>query len=114
MLAVVGLYGVMSYMVARRTHEIGIRMTLGARSGEITRMIIREAGVLLAAGLGVGILLSLAGGRAASSVLFGLKAYDPLTLIMAVALLSLIALAASYVPARRATKVDPMVALRYE
>jgi hypothetical protein len=69
---------------------------------------------LLAAGLGVGMLLSLAGGRAASSVLFGLKAYDPLTQAIAVALLSLIALAASYLPARRATKVDPMVALRYE
>ena len=77
-------------------------------------MIIREAGVLLAAGLGVGMLLSLAGGRAASSLLFGLKAYDPLTLAIAAALLSLIALTASYLPARRATKVDPMVALRYE
>jgi predicted permease len=114
LLAVVGLYGVMSYMVVRRTNEIGIRMTLGASRGEITRMIIREAGVLLAAGLGVGMLLSLAGGRAASSLLFGLKAYDPLTLAIAAALLSLIALTASYLPARRATKVDPMVALRYE
>jgi ABC-type antimicrobial peptide transport system permease subunit len=101
-------------MVVRRTSEIGIRMTLGAGRGEITRMILREAGVLLAAGLGVGILLSLAGGSAASSALFGLKAYDPLTLAIAAALLSLIALAASYLPARRATKVDPMVALRYE
>jgi predicted permease len=114
LLALVGLYGVMSYMVVRRTSEIGIRMTLGAGRGEITRMILREAGVLLAAGLGVGILLSLAGGSAASSALFGLKAYDPLTLAIAAALLSLIALAASYLPARRATKVDPMVALRYE
>lgn len=114
LLAVVGLYGVLSYMVVRRTNEIGIRMTLGAGGGEITRMIIREAGVLLAAGLGVGILLSLAGGRAASSLLFGLKAYDPLTLAIAAALLSLIALAASYLPARRATKVDPILALRYE
>jgi len=114
LLAVVGLYGVMSYMVVRRTNEIGIRMTLGAGRGEITRMIIGEAGVLLAAGLGVGIVLSLAGGRAASSLLFGLKAYDPLTLAIAAGLLSLIALAASYLPARRATKVDPMVALRYE
>jgi predicted permease len=114
LLASIGLYGVMSYMVVRRTNEIGIRMTLGASRGEITRMIIREAGVLLATGLGVGMLLSLAGGRAASSLLFGLKAYDPLTLAIAAALLSLIALAASYVPARRATKVDPMVALRYE
>ncbi len=114
LLAVVGLYGVMSYVVVRRTNEIGIRMTLGAGRREITRMILREAGLLLAAGLGVGMLLSLAGGRAASSRLFGLKPYDPLTLAIAAALLSLIALAASYLPARRATQVDPMVALRYE
>jgi len=114
LLAVVGLYGVMSYMVVRRTNEIGIRMTLGASRSEITRMMVREAGVLLAMGLGVGMLLSLAGGRAASSLLFALKGYDPLTLAVAAASLSLIALAASYLPARRATKVDPMAALRYE
>jgi ABC-type antimicrobial peptide transport system permease subunit len=114
LLAVVGLYGVMSYMVVRRRNEIGIRMTLGASRGEITGMIIREAGALLAVGLGVGVLLALAGGRAASSMLFGLKPYDPATLAIAAALLALVALGASYVPARRATTVDPMVALRYE
>ena len=114
LLATVGLYGVMSYMVARRTNEIGIRMTLGAGRGEITRLILREAGVLLAVGLGVGLLLTLAGGRAVSSVLFGLKPYDPLTLAAAAALLAVVAAAASYLPARRATKVDPMTALRYE
>jgi len=114
LLATVGLYGVMSYMVARRTNEIGIRMTLGAGRGEITRLILREAGVLLAVGLGVGLLLALAGGRAVSSVLFGLKPYDPLTLAAAAALLAVVAAAASYLPARRATKVDPMTALRYE
>ena len=114
LLAVVGLYGVMSYMVVRRRNEIGIRMTLGASRGEITGMIIREAAILLAVGLGAGVLLALAGGRAASSMLFGLKPYDPATLAIAAALLALVALGASYVPARRATTVDPMVALRYE
>ncbi|MGD0124896.1 MAG: ABC transporter permease [Terriglobia bacterium] len=114
LLAVVGLYGVMSYMVARRTNEIGIRMTLGAGRGEITRMILREAAALLSVGLGVGLVLALAGARALGSVLFGLKAYDPLTLVAATALLAVVAVAASYLPARRATKVDPMVALRYE
>jgi predicted permease len=114
LLATVGLYGVMSYMVARRTNEIGIRMTLGAGRGEITRMILREAGVLLSVGLGVGVVLALAGARAVGSVLFGLKPYDPLTLAAATALLAVVAVAASYLPARRATKVDPIVALRYE
>jgi putative ABC transport system permease protein len=114
LLATVGLYGVMSYMVARRTNEIGIRMTLGAGRGEITRLILREAGVLLAVGLGAGLVLALAGGRAVGSALFGLKPYDPLTLAAAAALLAVVAAAASYLPARRATKVDPMTALRYE
>ena len=114
LLSTLGLYGVMSYAVLRRTNEIGIRMTLGAGRGQILGMIIRESGVLLAIGLGVGIPLSLAGSRAASSMLFGLKAYDPLTLALAATLLAAIAVAASCLPARRATKVDPMVALRYE
>ncbi|HXX24527.1 MAG TPA: ABC transporter permease [Terriglobia bacterium] len=114
LLATVGLYGVMSYMVVQRTNEIGIRMTLGAGRGEITRLIIREAGVLLAVGLGVGLALALACGRAVGSALFGLKPYDPLTLAAAAALLAVVAVAASYLPARRATKVDPMSALRYE
>ena len=114
LLATLGLYGVMSYMVVRRTNEIGIRMTLGASRAEITGMVIREAAILLAVGLGVGVLLALAGAKAASSMLFGLKPYDPATLAIAAALLALVALGASYVPARRATKVDPMVALRYE
>ena len=114
LLASVGLYGVMSYMVARRRNEIGIRMTLGASPGKITRLILREAGMLLAVGLGVGLVLALAGGRAASSMLFGLKPYDPITMAMGPALLAIVALAASYLPARRATRVDPLVALRYE
>lgn len=114
LLAIIGLYGVMSYMVVRRTNEIGIRMTLGAGRGEILSMILREAGLLLAAGLVAGIALSLAAGRAAGSMLFGLKPYDPLTLALAAALLAVIALAAGYVPAVRASRLNPTEALREE
>jgi putative ABC transport system permease protein len=110
LLAMIGLYGVMSYMVIRRTNEIGIRVALGAGRGEIVTMIIREAGMLLAIGLVAGIALSLAGGRAVGSMLFGLKPYDPLTLAQAAALLAVVAVAASYVPAHRAARLDPIEA----
>ena len=109
-----GLYGVISYVVARRTNEIGIRVALGARQGQVVGMVVREAGWLLVAGVAAGLALSLIAGRSASSLLFGLKPYDPLTLGAAVAVLAAIAGLASFVPARRASKVDPMVALRYE
>jgi putative ABC transport system permease protein len=113
-LATVGLYGVMSYVVVQRTNEIGIRMTLGADRREIVAMIVSEAGALLAAGLGVGLVLSLAAGKAAGSLLFGLKPYDPVTLALAAALLAAVAVGASYVPAHRASRLDPMAALREE
>ncbi len=113
-LAVIGLYGVMSYMVQRRTNEIGIRMALGAGRLSILGMILRDALLLLAVGIVVGLGLSLALGKTASSLLFGVKPADPVTLGLAAALLAAVAVAASYVPARRASKVDPMVALRYE
>ncbi len=113
-LAVIGLYGVISYMVARRTNEIGIRMALGADGGGIVRLILREALLLLGIGLVVGAGLALAAARTASSMLFGLKPYDPATLAFAIATLALVAIAASYIPARRAAGVDPMVALREE
>jgi putative ABC transport system permease protein len=112
MLATVGLYGVMSYMVVRRTNEIGIRMTLGANRGEIVGMIVREAGLLLAAGVALGAATSLAAGRAATAMLFDLKPYDPATLALAAALLTVVAVIASYLPASRATNIDPMSALR--
>ncbi len=114
LLAVIGLYGVISYMVARRTNEIGIRMALGANGAGIARLILREAVLLLGIGLAVGAGLALAAARTASSMLFGLKPWDPATMIFAATTLAIVAIAASYIPARRAAGVDPMVALREE
>jgi len=113
-LATVGLYGVMSYMVAQRQNEIGVRMALGANRREVMRLVLREAATLLAIGLASGTALALAAGTAARSMLFGLQPYDPPTLVMAVALLTLVTLLASYLPAQRAAKLDPMTALRDE
>lgn len=113
-LATVGLYGVISYMVIRRTNEIGIRMALGADRSMILSMIMKEAGTLLSIGIAVGIVLALAGARAANSLLFGLRPHDPPTLAMSVTLLAAVAALASLLPARRAAKLDPMVALREE
>jgi putative ABC transport system permease protein len=113
-LATVGLYGVIAYMVARRTNEIGIRMALGAAPRQILAMVLSEAGRLLAIGVAVGVVLTVAAGRWAASLLFGLKPYDPKTLAAAVVGLGLVAVAASVVPARRAANLDPMAALRDE
>jgi putative ABC transport system permease protein len=113
-LTLIGLYGVIAYTVARRTNEIGIRMALGASRGTVLSMILREAGLLVSIGITVGIGLALAGGSAAAALLFGLKPYDPLTLAFAAALLSAVAFVASYVPARAASKIEPMVALRID
>jgi len=114
LLATIGLYGVVSFTVAQRTNEIGIRMALGADRGAILGMVLREAFVLLAIGVGAGTALVLAVGRTASALLFGLKPYDPPTLAIAIAILAAVAVSASYLPAWRASHVDPMVALRYE
>jgi ABC-type antimicrobial peptide transport system permease subunit len=114
LLAIIGLYGVMSYMVARRRTEIGIRMALGADSGDVSKMILGEAGSLLAIGLAVGTALALAASTAASTLLFGLTPHDPTTLAAAVAALAIAAVGASYLPARRAARLDPMLALREE
>jgi ABC-type antimicrobial peptide transport system permease subunit len=113
-LAMIGLYGVMSYTVAQRTGEIGIRMALGARRSDVTVMILLNAARLLTAGLAVGAALSLAAGSAASALLFGLKPRDPATLAMSIALLAVMALAASYLPARRAAALDPIASLKEE
>ncbi len=112
LLATVGLYGVVSYMVTRRRNEIGIRIALGANRNQVVGLVMREAGLLVALGVAIGAVLSLAAGRAAGSLLFGLKSYDPLTLIVAIGLLAAIAAGASFVPARRTSKLDPMTALR--
>ena len=114
MLAAIGLYGVMSYAVARRTNEIGIRMALGARSGNVARMILGEVSVLIVAGAVAGIGGAWASTRLVKSLLFGLTALDPLTFAGAAAVLALVGILAGYIPARRASKIDPMVALRYE
>jgi predicted permease len=114
LLAVIGLYGVMSYMVARRRNEIGIRMALGADPGDVTRMVMRDAMKLLAAGLAAGILLALASAQTAKALLFGVTATDPATLALAAVTLGGVAAAASYLPAWRASRLSPTQALREE
>jgi putative ABC transport system permease protein len=113
-LAMAGVYGVMSYVVGQRANEIGLRMALGANPGDVLRLVLRQASILT----GIGIVVGLAGAAAVTqlltSMLFGVKASDPLTYVAVVGLLAVVALVASYVPARRAMRVDPMVALRYE
>ncbi|HVF22485.1 MAG TPA: FtsX-like permease family protein, partial [Pyrinomonadaceae bacterium] len=113
-LACIGLYGVMAHGVARRTNEIGIRMALGARGGNIAWMILRETLLLVLIGLVIGIPTALFAAKFISSQLFGLNAADPAALIGAAVLLTLVALIAGYVPARRASRVNPLSALRYE
>jgi ABC-type antimicrobial peptide transport system permease subunit len=114
LLAAVGLYGVMAYAVAGRTKEIGIRMALGAGRGRVRRMILAEGLALAAAGTLAGLLMSAACMRLMQSLLYGISPTDPLTYAAVAVFLTAVALLACYVPARRATKVDPMEALRYE
>jgi putative ABC transport system permease protein len=114
LLAAIGLYGVISYMVVQRTKEIGIRMAIGANRVDVLRMILREATMLTVTGLVIGAGLALGAAQAAKSLLYGLKPRDPLTLVMAVVTLSAVAALASFLPAYRASKLDPLTALRYE
>jgi predicted permease len=113
-LACIGLYGLLSYEVARRTREIGIRMALGAQVGDVLRLVVRQGIALAVVGAAVGIGVALGVTRYLTSMLYDVRANDPVTIIAVAVLLALVALAACYIPARRATRVDPIIALRYE
>ena len=114
LLAAIGIYGVMAYAVALRTHEIGVRLALGAERADVLRLVLRQGGVLTALGVGVGIVGAWGATRALGSMLYEVGPMDPVSLLATTALLSGVALLACLLPARRATKVDPMVALRTE
>ncbi len=114
LLSCIGIYGVISYLVGQRTQEIGIRMALGARASSVSLMVLSQAGKMALLGVGAGLLTSLGLGRLIANMLFGVNAHDPLTFLGVAVLLLVVALAACYLPARRASRVDPMIALRYE
>jgi ABC-type antimicrobial peptide transport system permease subunit len=114
LLAAIGLYGVMSYTVSRRTREIGIRIALGAERSTVLWLVLREVALLTAIGIGVGVPGALGLSQLVRSQLFGIQPTDPLTLTIAATTLALVALVAGYVPARRAAAVQPLLALRYE
>jgi putative ABC transport system permease protein len=113
-LAAVGLYGVLAYLVAERTREIGVRLSLGAREGDVVGLVVRQGLRLVAIGLVLGLAGSFLSVRLLEGLLFGISARDPLTFVGIAAVLALTGALASFVPARRAARVDPMVALRHE
>jgi putative ABC transport system permease protein len=113
-LTTIGLYGVISYSVVQRTREMGIRIALGAQRGSISRMVVREGALLTLIGVGAGLMASLFAVRLIRGLLYGIGATDPVTFVAVPLLLMAVALLASYLPARRAMRVDPLVALRYQ
>jgi predicted permease len=114
LLASIGLYGVMSYTIAARARELGVRIALGAQRSNVLRMVMKESMLLVVIGIGIGVPSALVASRIIVSMLYGTKAYDPAALVAVVLLLTVVGALAGFIPARRATKVDPMVALRYE
>jgi ABC-type antimicrobial peptide transport system permease subunit len=114
LLAVIGLYGVMAFTVARRTREIGVRMALGAVRGDVVWLVMRDVLMLVGTGIVLGLAAAWGVSRAISSQLYGVSASDPITIVAAAAILAAVAMLAGYIPARRATRVNPVLALRYE
>ena len=114
LLAAIGIYGVISYSVAQRTHEMGVRAALGASTWDQVRLVLGSGLSLTAIGLAIGALGALGLTQLLASLLFGVSPRDPSTLVLVAAILAAVALAACYIPARRATRIDPMIALRYE
>jgi ABC-type antimicrobial peptide transport system permease subunit len=114
LLGIVGIYGVMSYAVSQRTSEIGVRIALGAEPWTVTRMIVRQGGIVALGGVGVGLAAALAGGQAISSLLYQVSPRDPQVFVVMTLMLLAIALVACWFPARRAAHIDPLVALRME